>query len=114
MTPPPPLPTTPQGPARPGRYLLARREALRHTVAGTARELLRTALLVKLAVDLADPVLARRAARQAAGHARLLSGLSVPPYAEPGDDDGAPPDELRDQVEDNVEVVDNVEVEQSP
>lgn len=47
-----------------------------------ANGLLRTALLAKLAVDLEDPVLARRAAREALAHARLLSGLDFPPDAE--------------------------------
>lgn len=45
------------------------------TVAQAATELVRTALLCKLALDLDDPSLARRAARQSAQHARLLAGL---------------------------------------
>jgi len=47
--------------------------------AAAAFDLLRTALLAKLAVDLDDPVLSRRAATEAAGHARLLAGLDYPP-----------------------------------
>lgn len=47
-----------------------------------ATELLRTALLAKLAVDLQDPALARRAAREALTHARLLAGLDFPPDEE--------------------------------
>ncbi len=43
-----------------------------------AQELLRTALLARLAVDLDDPALARRAATAAVRHARLLAGLSWP------------------------------------
>lgn len=46
--------------------------------AEAAQELLRTALLAKLAVDLQDPVLARRAARKALAQARLLAGLDFP------------------------------------
>jgi hypothetical protein len=48
--------------------------------AEAAKELLRTALLAKLACDLEDPALARRAAREASRHARLLSGLDFPAY----------------------------------
>lgn len=64
------------GPARPSPYL-ARREALRDTVTGAAGDLLRAAMTVKLALDLDDPRLARRAAREAAALARLLAGLDV-------------------------------------
>jgi hypothetical protein len=46
--------------------------------AAAAEELLRTALIAKLAVDLDDPALARRAANEAAGHARLLVDLDLP------------------------------------
>jgi hypothetical protein len=46
--------------------------------ASTAFELVRTALVAKLAVDLGDPVLARRAARYAQSSARLLGGLDFP------------------------------------
>ncbi len=46
--------------------------------AGTAEQLLRVALLTKLAIDLDDPALARRAASPAARHARLLAGLTWP------------------------------------
>lgn len=42
-----------------------------------AADLLRTALTAKLAVNVGDPVLSRRASLQAAGHARLLAGLDV-------------------------------------
>ena len=45
-------------------------------------ELLRTAALAKLATDLRDPALARRAAREAVTHARLLAGLDYPAPAE--------------------------------
>lgn len=38
------------------------------------RELVRTALLAQLALDLNDQPLARRAALEAAAHARLLAG----------------------------------------
>ncbi len=51
----------------------------------TAADLLRTALLAKLAVDLEDPALARRAARYAQTAAHLLAGLDFPPHVE-GDD----------------------------
>lgn len=60
-----------------------------------ATELLRTALLAKLAVDLEDPVLARRAARQSLAHARLLSGLEFPPHVDT-DEGGARMPELDD------------------
>ncbi len=43
-----------------------------------AQELLRTALLARLAVDLDDPTLARWAASAATRHARLLAGLTWP------------------------------------
>ncbi len=39
-----------------------------------ADELVRTALLARLAVDLGDQPLARRVALEAAAHARLLAG----------------------------------------
>ncbi len=39
-----------------------------------SHELVRTALLARLAVDLDDQPLARRAALEAAAHARLLAG----------------------------------------
>jgi len=39
-----------------------------------AHELVRTALLARLAVDLNDQPLARRVALEAAAHARLLAG----------------------------------------
>lgn len=47
--------------------------------ATAARNLLKVSLLAKLAVDLQDPALARRAAREAQTHARLLAGLDFPP-----------------------------------
>lgn len=50
-----------------------------------AHELLRTALLAKLAVDLQDPRLARRAAREALAQARLLSGLDFLAYEDEDD-----------------------------
>lgn len=71
-------------PGRPGPYLTSR-EALRDTVTGTAGELLRAALLCKLALDLDDPRLARRAAREAAASARLLAGLNLHPAEPDGD-----------------------------
>jgi hypothetical protein len=66
-----------------------------------AEELLRTALLCKLAVDLQDPVLARRAARAAAGPARLLSGLDFASYVELDDgwDGGGGLPEVQDLLE---------------
>lgn len=45
-----------------------------------AADLLRTSLVARLAVDLEDPQLARRAAREAGTHARLLRGMDFPPY----------------------------------
>ena len=60
--------------------------AQRHPAEGVAHELLRTALLAKLAVDLGDPALARRAARRAAGSARLLSGMDLPVSVDPDED----------------------------
>lgn len=51
-----------------------------------AFDLVRTALVAKLAVDLDDGALSRRAATEAAGHARLLAGLELPA----ADDDPAP------------------------
>ncbi len=56
--------------------------------------LLRTALLAKLAVDLQDPALARRAARDALAHARMLSGLGFPPDPEDGSHCGLQPVDL--------------------
>lgn len=47
-----------------------------------ALELLRTALLAKLAVDLQDPALAHRAAREALAQAGLLHALDFPPYVD--------------------------------
>jgi hypothetical protein len=44
-------------------------------------DLLRCALLAKLAADLGDPALTRRAALEAAGHARLLAGRGHTPEA---------------------------------
>lgn len=58
----------------------------RHPAEGVARELLRTALLCKLAIDIGDPVLAGRAARRAATSARLLGGMDLPAYVDPDDD----------------------------
>ncbi len=49
-------------------------------------ELLRTALVAKFAVDLEDPVLVRRAARLAAGHAQVLSRLDFPAHSREDDD----------------------------
>ncbi len=51
-------------------------------VSDTAQELLRTALLAKLAVDLGDPALARRAARYAQSSAQLLAGLDIPTHVD--------------------------------
>ncbi len=49
-------------------------------------ELLRTALVANFAVDLEDPVLVRRAARLAAGHAQVLSRLDFPAHKQEDDD----------------------------
>lgn len=57
------------------------------TVHELAFELVRTALIAKLAVDLNDGELSRRAATEAAGHARLLAGLLLPA---PEDDERTP------------------------
>ncbi len=65
----------------------------------TAAELLRTALLAKLAVDLEDPALARRAARYARSSAHLLSSLDFPPHTDQPDDD----DQALPEVEDLLE-----------
>lgn len=59
---------------------------------GAAEELLRTALLAKLAVDLQDPVLARRAARRAVLSGRLLSGLDFPAFVSLDEEDSDLPD----------------------
>ena len=57
-----------------------------HPAAAAAHELLRTALLAKLAVDLGDPTLTRRAARLAHTAARLLAGMGdLPVHADPDD-----------------------------
>lgn len=48
-----------------------------------ALDLVRCSLIVKLAVDLEDPALVRRAAGQAAGAARLLAGLDLPDDPDP-------------------------------
>ncbi len=60
----------------------------------TAAELVRTALLAKLAVDLGDPPLARRAARYAQSSAHQLAGLNFPAHVDNGDegDDQALPE----------------------
>lgn len=52
-----------------------------------ALELLRLALLAKLAVDLQDPALAHRAAREAMAQAGLLHALDFPSYVDEADDD---------------------------
>ncbi len=65
-----------------------------------AFELVRTALVAKLAVDLGDPVLARRAARYARSSAQLLAGLvDFPPH----DDREEPDDQALPEVEDLLE-----------
>lgn len=64
-----------------------------------AAELLRTALLAKLAVDIEDPVLARRAARYATASARLLSGLDFPPHSDDDDDHAGGLPEVGDLLE---------------
>ena len=56
----------------------------------TSAELLRLALLAKLAVDLGDPVLCRRAARHAVTAARFLSGSDFPAYVNSDDTDALP------------------------
>jgi hypothetical protein len=59
----------------------------REQASTTAAELQRTALLAKLAVDLGDPPLARRAARYAQSSARLLAGSDFPPHVDDDCDD---------------------------
>ena len=75
-------------PTRPGIGMTADcyEAAQGHPAAAAAHELLRTALLAKLAVDVGDPALARRAARRAASSARLLSGMHLPAYVDPDED----------------------------
>ncbi len=60
----------------------------------TAAELVRYALVAKLAVNLGDPPLARRAARYAESSARLLGGLEFPVHVD--DDDDLPLPEVDD------------------
>lgn len=74
---------------------------MRALALSTAQELLRTALLSKLAVDLEDPVLARRAARCAAESARLLSGLDFPAHVDEdqADEDAAGLPDVGDLLE---------------
>lgn len=68
-----------------------------------AAELLRVSLLAKLAVDLEDPVLARRAARKAQAPARLLAGLDFAAYVGEDQDDDALPEvgDLLEQLHPN-------------
>jgi hypothetical protein len=74
-------------------------------VSDTAHELLRTALLAKLAVDLGDPQLARRAARYAQSSAKLLAGLDLPTYVEDDDDESLPEvDDLLERMPSRDEV----------
>ncbi len=76
----------------------------------TAAELLRTALLAKLAVDLEDPALVRRAAGYAESSAHLLAGLTFPTYVdrEEDDEDQSLPslDEFLDRMPSRTEVED--------
>lgn len=71
--------------------------------AETANELLRTALLAELAVDLGDPRLARRAARHSASNARLLAGLDLPRHED--DDDDPDEDVALPEVDDLLSVL---------
>lgn len=75
---------------------------------GAAEELLRTALLAKLAVDLQDPVLARRAARRAVLSGRLLSGLDFPALVSLDEEDSDLPD-----VQDLLDLLDVLHPERS-
>ena len=73
----------------------------------TSTELLRLSLLAKLAVDLGDPVLARRAARHAVTSARLLAGLDwqAPRLEQDDEDDDLPElDELLERLPSRTEV----------
>jgi hypothetical protein len=54
-----------------------------HAALVLAFELVRVSLLCKLALDLDEPVLARRAARHAVTAARELAEMDVPTDAEP-------------------------------
>jgi hypothetical protein len=70
-----------------------------------AFELVRTALVAKLAVDLGDPVLARRAARYAQSSARLVAGLDFPAHVESDDDQALPEvDDLLERMPSRAEV----------
>jgi hypothetical protein len=73
----------------------------------TAFELVRTALVAKMAVDLGDPVLARRAVRYAQSSAQLLAGLDFPADVDgDGSDDEALPevDDLLERMPSRAEV----------
>ena len=73
-----------------------------HVAGSTATDLLRFAMVAKLATDLGDPVLARRAARYAVSSAHLLAGLDWQPEAQEDEDDDTAPlpavDELLEQL----------------
>lgn len=75
----------------------------------TAADLLRLALLARLATQLDDPRLARRAARDAQAAAHLLAGLDWP--ARPGLDDGPDDDPALPSVGVLLEQVHGVPVE---
>lgn len=65
-----------------------------------AADLLRCSLVVKLAVDLEDPRLARRAARQVITSARLLTGMDFPDGRDWIDSDDQDDDALLPEVAD--------------
>jgi ATP phosphoribosyltransferase regulatory subunit HisZ len=62
--------------------------------ADTAHALLRAALVGKLAVDLGDPGLSRRAAQQARASAQHLAGLDFPDTRDWTEDEPATVDQL--------------------
>jgi hypothetical protein len=73
----------------------AQRHAAHDRAADTAHALLRAALVGKLAVDLGDPALSRRAAQQARASAQHLAGLDFPDTRDwAGDDEPATVDQL--------------------
>ncbi len=65
----------------------------------TAFELVRTALVAKMAVDLGAPVLARRTARYAQSSVRLLAGLDISAHPDEDDDEDRALPEVEDLLE---------------
>jgi hypothetical protein len=66
--------------------------------ADTAHALLRAALVGKLAVDLGDPHLSRRAAQQARASAQHLAGLDFPDTRDWTEDEPATVEELLAEI----------------